>query len=131
MQKLLLSLCLGACLLTGQAVFAQTLSNTSNTITVTGACNSPVTGSYTLQLTYLDIDMFATVELTASCTVVTAGPGNYTITATGVTFPSPATNGYWSLADAWPGSIQLTSASNAYLLYWYLDENEALAFGCQ
>lgn len=130
MQKLFFSLLLGAGLLTGRTAFTQTLSNTSTTITVTGGCNSPASGSYTLQLRYYDLDDFGLVTLTASCTVATAGPGNYTITATGVVFPSPATNGFWSLSDAWPGSIQLSNSSNTYLLYWYADPSGAILFDC-
>ncbi|HVU58166.1 MAG TPA: T9SS type A sorting domain-containing protein [Puia sp.] len=95
-----------------QTGFSQAISNTDNVITLNNTClNGGVSnGTYNLELNYFDLDAFASQTLTINGVSVVVSNGVMTITAPGGSFPSANTRG-WSLPDAWPGHIKLTSGS--------------------
>src|SRR5438552_6330793 len=105
MKKITLSLLLGLFLLTAQEVFSQTLTNTDNTITLDQTCinNKITSGTYTLTLTFDDPDNGYTAPPATTCTVTSNGVDHLVITVSGLTFPTPSSNGYWYLADSFLG----------------------------
>lgn len=133
MKQLILSLLSGIFMLTGQAVFSQSMTNTSHTITLTNSCLTASSGTYTLNLSYYDMDYNASVYASpVTCTVTSNGAGEIIISTNDLTFPTPDTNGSWYLADGWPGSIFLyaTPSSQPNVLIWFLNEDGTLGFNC-
>ena len=132
MKKFTLSLLTGLCLFAAQAAFSQAMTNTGNTITLDNTCFNVgvASGTYMLDLSYFDLDKNATVNLSVACTVSSNGASHMVITVDNDIFPTPATNGYWSLADAWPGNIKLTAGSTSFITFWYMNEDGSLGFNC-
>jgi len=132
MKKLTLSLLSGLCLFAAQTAFSQTMSNTGNTITLDNTCfNVGVTsGTYTLDLTFDDPDYGPITLPSVSCTVSSNGTSHMVITVDSDIFPTPATNGYGYLADAWPGNIKLTAGSTSFITFWWMNEDGSLGFNC-
>ncbi|GGB00980.1 hypothetical protein [Puia dinghuensis] len=108
---------------------AQTLSNTDNVITLTGTClnNQLSTGTYTLNLSYVDLDngptnigpVIVSVDVIDSTTAM--------ITLPSPALPTPDSNGYWSFSET-NGSIGLTGDTGGGTLYWYQNADESQGF---
>jgi hypothetical protein len=132
MRTIALFLLLAACVLTGLPVLSQTMTSTSNTITLDHTCINQafIGGSYTLTLGYNDLDNGYVTLAPASCTIVSNGTDHLVVTAPTLTFPTPATNGYWSLVDADNGMVSLTGGWSPAILYWYHDPSGTLRFNC-
>lgn len=112
--------------------FSQSMSNTDQVITLSNTCiNFGVTnGYYNLELMYYDNDLTASRTITINGVYVDVTAGVMTITAPSGSFPSAAVNG-WSLPDAWPGHIKLTSASViAYMEFFINTDGVTLGFNC-
>jgi hypothetical protein len=127
---LLVAACIA--LLMTQPCFAQPLTNTGTTITLTGTCmNGAFTGgTYTLGLAYADPDNgYTTVPNIPGCNVTSNGT-TLTITAAGASFPTPAANGYWQLSDADNGVISLTGGPTGSIVYWYHNPDGSIQFNC-
>lgn len=104
------------------ASVAQTISNTSNTITfnVSGTdCNVvPPSGTYTLDIEYFDFSIGDWVELDDLTVIITAGTSTFTIDCSGV---SPAVNFPVGEFITSVGHILLTKTGYEYTLYWDSD----------
>lgn len=133
MKKTTLSLLTGLFLLTAPAGFSQTLSNTDHTITLDNTCinSSIVSGTYTLTLTFVDPDNGPITLSTTSCTVTSNGTSHLTIAMNDLTLPTPASDGYWYLADADNGSINLSGSAGSGIMYWYHDPEGNIEFNCE
>ena len=112
--------------------FSQSLSNTDNVITLTSTCMQfgMTSGTYNLELTYFNPDDFSTHDDTFTNVTVAVSGSVMTITAPPGSFPSIATNGWWSLPDAYPGSIKLTQGSISTLMLWFQNPNGTIGFNC-
>ncbi|HVU58169.1 MAG TPA: T9SS type A sorting domain-containing protein [Puia sp.] len=112
--------------------FSQSMSNTDNMITLTNTClNAGVAnGTYNLELQYYDNDAFTTKTVTYNGVGVSVVNGVMTITAPPNSFPAVSNNGWWSLPDAWPGHIKLTSGSFVVFLDWYQNPDGTLGINC-
>jgi len=133
MKKFTLSLLSGLFLITAQTAFSQTMSNTGKTITLDNTCfNVGVTsGTYTLDLSYFDLDNNVTATVSVTCTVSSNGTDHMVITVDNDIFPTPETNGYWDLADTYLGTIRLTAGSTSFFTVYFLeDEDGSLGFNC-
>ena len=130
MKKLLLSSLLGILLLTDQAVFSQSMTNTSHSITLTNSCLTVTTGTYTLDISYYDIDNNDDVSASVTCAVTNDGAGEIVISTNDLTFPTADVNGYWNLADAWPGHMYLTAAGVSAALFWWQNPDGSIGFNC-
>lgn len=130
-NRLYLLLLTGACLTLTQPVFSQSISNTDNVITLNNTClNGGVTnGTYNLDLSYYDLDNLTTVPVQITGVSVTVSGGVMTITAPAGSFPSASTRG-WSLPDAWPGHIQLTSGSFVGYMDFFGNPDGTVGFNC-
>jgi hypothetical protein len=127
--KLSLLLIIG-CMAMMQPCFSTgTMTNTGSVITLTGTCYLPTSGTYTLALAYVDPDNGFTQPAPFSVTVVLSGNVATITRATG-DFPTPATNGYWSLPDAENGSIALTGGPSIGVIYWYHNPDGTLQWDC-
>ncbi|HTI10998.1 MAG TPA: hypothetical protein VL832_20650 [Puia sp.] len=94
---------------------AQSLSNTTTTITLTDPCFSIPSGAYTLTLNYVDQDNGPTGDINYSVTVNDSG-SIMVITIPTATLPTIAVNG-WDLSGT-GGKIQLSSSTDNGLLFW-------------
>ena len=109
-------------LLLSAASVSQTITNTSNSVTfnVSGTDCSivPVSGTYTLDIAYFDLNIGDWVELNGLTVSVTAGSSTFTIDCSGVT---PAVNFPADYFIITTGHIKLTKTGYEYLLYWDSD----------
>ena len=112
--------------------FSQSMSNTDNVVTLTNTClNAGVhDGTYDLWLSYFNLDTYTTDTMTISGVTVAISGGVMTITRPSGSFPSVATNGYWSLPDGYPGIIKLTSGTVSNTLLWYQNPDGTIGFNC-
>jgi hypothetical protein len=124
-------LLVGYCMLLREACFSQSMTNTSSVLTLTSTCLNPTlaSGSYTLNLQYDDPDNGPT-NLNATVTVVSNGTVA-TLTQSGSTFPTPATNGSFSIHDYDIGTLALTGGPTPSILFWYHDPDGTIRFNCQ
>jgi hypothetical protein len=101
-------------------------------ITLTSTCMqfAMTSGTYNLELTFFDQDSFKTRDIIINNVTVAISGSVMTITAPPGSFPSVATTGYWSLPDAYPGSIKLTQGSTATLMDWYQNPDGTIGFNC-
>ena len=132
MKLIRLFLPVGLLLALTATAFSQTMFNTGSKITLVNTCINAgmTTGTYNLELYYLDrgTGNHTTVSLTG--VAVTVSPTVMTITGPANSFPSPSNNGYWSLPDTKDGHIMLTSAGHSAIIYWVQKPNDSLAFSC-
>ena len=113
-------------------LFSQPLSNTDNVITLNNTClNGGVSnGTYNLELYYYDQDQFTSPTVDFNNVSVAVNNGVMTITAPSGSFPSLATNGRWSLPDAYPGYIKLTSGAFSTIMFWYQNPDGSTGINC-
>ena len=111
---------------------SQSMSNTDNVITLTNTClNAGVTnGTYNLVVTYYNLDLVTTDSTVINGVTVAISGGVMTITAPSGSLPSVATNGWWSLSDAFPGHIKLTSGTVSNIIFWYQNPDGSIGFNC-
>src|SRR5438132_1331396 len=109
--------------------FSQSMSNTDNVITLNNTCiNFGMTsGTYNLELNYYDLD-YGPKTVTFNGVIVSLSGGVMTITAPSGSFPTPSSNGYWSLPDTYNGRITLTSGSVAGIMFWYQNPDGTVGF---
>ena len=101
------------------ASVAQTISNTSNTITFnvsgTDCATVPASGTYTLDIEYFDFSIGDWVILNDLTVTVTAGTSTFTVDCSGV---SPAVNFPVDELIYSTGHIVLTKTGYEYTLYF-------------
>ncbi|HVU58167.1 MAG TPA: T9SS type A sorting domain-containing protein [Puia sp.] len=131
MTKINLFLLTVLCLALTMPGLSQSMSNTDNVITLNNTClNAGVSnGTYNLELNYYDTDIFASQTVTINGVSVAVSGGVMTITAPGGSFPSTNIKG-WSLPDAWPGHIKLTSGSFIGYMDFFGLPDGTVGFNC-
>src|SRR5882757_485475 len=127
--RLHLLLLTSICLALAQPVLSQSLSNTDNTITLTGTCFNPtlVSGTYNLTVYYVWDGGTPTINI-SGVTVVSNGT-TATITAPAGSFPTVATN-FISFATTYNGTLALAGGPSPGVMYWAQNPDGSQEYNC-